>query len=72
MTTILEQAARASLASRRRSAAKARLHGAVSIDTGEFPAVSKLASTARVHRKHVVEVTQDLGTLQAAYSRDSK
>ncbi|PTQ98422.1 hypothetical protein C8K18_1074 [Paraburkholderia sp. GV068] len=72
MTTIRKQAARASFASHRRSAAKARLRVALSIDTGELPSVKILASHGQAYRPHVVKAMQDLNVLQAQYARDSK
>ena len=68
MTTILNRAKRASLASNRHSEAKARLRIALSMDTRELPGIELLSSQARRYRPHVVEVTQDLSVLQAHYT----
>lgn len=72
MTTVIKTAKRFSHASHRHFAAKARLRIALSTDTEPVlgnEALAAFALQARRYRPHVVEVIQDLGELQAHYSK---
>ncbi|WP_321874509.1 hypothetical protein [Burkholderia ubonensis] len=67
MTTILKQAKRASQASKRWSALRARLRVALSMETEALPgheALAAFAANARRYLPPVVFVAQDLNVLQ--------